>query len=282
MGDGRFSSLEFDEGGKEDPSMNSEQACPERAKRVEGRRGVRRNEFATAVRDAQYYIRKAVEQELAGEHEGALRSYSAALGENPLLLEAWVGQLMMLAETEEYPETGLWADKALEKFPDNPQLLAAKSVALFRMGHRKEGMSLSDAALAGKGESEIVWLCRGELMIALDRPTGEECFLRAASLSERKGLTRIRTGSLYCRYGKFSLALSVLQEAATDLPKSAKLWYLMGRTQEALGLATHAKTSYRQAAGLSSRNAVYREAAAESKRTLSTSIANVFRRLFDR
>ncbi len=78
-------------------------------------------------------------------------------------------------------------------------------------------------------------------MIAEGRSAGEECFLRAASLSERKGLTRIRMGSLYYRYGKFSLSLSVLQEAAAELPKSPKLWYIMGRTQEALGLATQAR-----------------------------------------
>jgi tetratricopeptide (TPR) repeat protein len=272
---GRFSSLEFDEGGGDRPRASGPGALPRDG-------GVARKPFGTEVRDARFYLKKAEEEELTGEHDKALRSYSAALGENPLLLEAWVGQLLMLLEMEEYPEAGLWADKALEKFPDNAQLLAAKSVALFRMGHRKEGRDLSDAALAGKGESEVVWLCRGELMIAEGRSACEECFRRAVSLSERKGLTRLRVGSICYRYGRYSPALSELQEAVRALPKSPKLWYLMGRTQEALGLATQARTSYRQAAGLSPGNAVYRDAAAGSRQTLGTSIASMFRRLLGR
>jgi Flp pilus assembly protein TadD len=44
----------------------------------------------------------------------------------------WTGQVRMLIELKEFHEAKLWADKALEKFPNEPELLAAKAVALAR------------------------------------------------------------------------------------------------------------------------------------------------------
>ena len=38
----------------------------------------------------------------------------------------------MLIELAEYREAKIWADKALERFPHEPELLAAKAVALGR------------------------------------------------------------------------------------------------------------------------------------------------------
>ncbi|MBM4043382.1 MAG: tetratricopeptide repeat protein, partial [Planctomycetes bacterium] len=113
MAKGRFSNLEFGDGGE----APAPAATAPRAEQP----------FASQLKDADYYLRQAEAQELEGSHDAALRSFSAALGENPLLLDAWVGQLRMLLELGEYPEARLWADKALEKFPNHAQVLAAKS-----------------------------------------------------------------------------------------------------------------------------------------------------------
>jgi tetratricopeptide (TPR) repeat protein len=261
---GRFSNLEY-----EGADKRGKDSLPSPAD----------DQLVNAIKDAAYYVNRAVEQELAGDLEKALRSYSAALGENPLLLDAWVGQLLMLLELEEYREVELWANKAMEKFPDNPRLLAVKSVSLHRMGRRREGRDMHDAAVAGKGEIELVWFCRGEIMLAENRAAGEDCFKHAERLSERKPLTRLRIAAICYRYGKYQMALSMLQDISTQMAKSARLWYLMGRTQDGLGLRGQALTSYRQAAELSPFNAVYGRAARGEDPASAGWLTGLFRRL---
>ncbi|MHC4253353.1 MAG: tetratricopeptide repeat protein [Planctomycetota bacterium] len=273
MGGGRFSSLEFDDGGGgETPPASRADAPTTRRPKAAGQ------VFGNELRDGSYYVTKAQTEELAGDHEKALRSYSAALGEDPLLLEAWVGQLLMLLELGEYPEARLWADKALEKFPDNPQLLAAKSVALLREGFPGKARELNDAALARKGEAEVAWLGRAEIMLAGGNVAGEECLSRALALSRHKGLTRLRAGAVALRCGRHAAALPILREATTDLARSAKVWYLLGRAQEECGLTTQAMTSYRQAVGLAPLSDAYR-AALSGQKERAGGIAGFFRRL---
>jgi len=262
---GRFASLEFGEAGPE--------AQAPAAPRAEARGP------AAELRDADFYLRQAVAQELEGSFEAALRCYSAALGENPLLLDAWVGQLRVLLDLEEYPEARLWADKALERFPDNPQVLAAKSVALHRMGHKRDARALNDAAVQGKGEWPLVWLCRGELMMRDSSPAATECFNRALRGEGPKGPLLIRIGELLLRGGHYSTALTALQRAAAALPEAARAWYLMGQAQEELGMAAQARVSYQQAATLAPRIALYRQAAEGRPAGLMTTLRRFFRRL---
>jgi tetratricopeptide (TPR) repeat protein len=236
LADGRFSNLEFDERGRQGRQPAADDSPTGKA-----------DHFVSGIRDAQHYLRQAEAQELADDPEAALRSFAAALGEDPLLLEAWAGQVRMLIELEEYPEARLWADKALEKFPDNPALLALKSVALRRMGSHTEAWGLNDVALQGKGDWALVWACRGELMLADRRPAAEQCFARAQSLAPNTAPMMMRIGAIYLRYHKYSQALDVLQKAAASLPQAARVWYLLGRAQEELALSGQARVSYEQA-----------------------------------
>ncbi|MFH1077629.1 MAG: hypothetical protein V1753_12520, partial [Pseudomonadota bacterium] len=112
--------------------------------------------FCSEIRGEEYYLGQAKRYQLAGYHEHALRSYSIALGENPLSLKAWIGQLLIMLELEEYSETLLWSDKALELFPDPPQIRSVKSAAFYRLGHLITARDLSDSSLRAKGESDIV------------------------------------------------------------------------------------------------------------------------------
>lgn len=265
MSDGRFSSLEFDESAR----------GPRPAEPAKGERPA-----AAQVKDAQYYIRQAEQQELAGDLDQALRSYSAALDENPLLLDAWVGQLVMLLALGEYPETRVWAGKALEKFPDNPQVLAAKSVALYRMGHRREARDMIDAALEARGESDVVWLCRGEIMLAASGPAAENCLQHALRLASRKSLAQLRIAALYLRHRKYSRALAALQDLMRAEPRAAAPWYLLGAAQEKIGRFHDARISYQQAVELAPRNATYQRAAAMAGRGLGHRLAGLFRRVF--
>jgi len=271
--EGRFANLEFGDEGAARPGQPSQ-----RSPAAEARAG----DFGTELKDAQYYLRQAEAQELEGNHEAALRSYSAALGENHLLLDAWVGQLRMLLELEEYPEARLWADKALERFPDNPAILAAKSIALHRMGLRRDARALNDSALQAKGESALVWLCRGELVLAESRPAALECLNHAFRLASPKGPTLMHTGAVLLRYGQYGSALTALQRAAAALPRAARVWYLLGRAQEELGLLAQARVSYAQAHELAPRHRLYKEAAMNKRRGLAARMKGVLRRLLAR
>jgi len=97
--------------------------------------------------DAAAYMDRAKRHVLAGRHDKAIAAYTAALRENPLLVDAWVGQLWMLLDLGEYPEARLWADKALAHFPDHPDLQARNCLAAWRAGRRKVGRDLNVAAL---------------------------------------------------------------------------------------------------------------------------------------
>lgn len=77
-------------------------------------------------RDQHFYLREADEARRHGFHENALRYFSRALEFDKTMLEAWVGQVRMLVELEEYPEAVVWSSKALEMFRENPELMRVR------------------------------------------------------------------------------------------------------------------------------------------------------------
>ena len=89
-----------------------------------------RDQPAGPVKGEAHYLAEAIAAFENGEFEPALRRYSKVLEFNPQNAAAWTGQVRMLIELGEPREAKLWADKALEKFPHEPELLAAKAVAL--------------------------------------------------------------------------------------------------------------------------------------------------------
>ena len=56
-----------------------------------------------------------------------LRFYSRALEEDKTLIVGWVGQVQMLVQLGELKEAETWARKALELYPNNPELLAGRA-----------------------------------------------------------------------------------------------------------------------------------------------------------
>ena len=147
---GRFANLELESRGS--PAAATAESRPE---------DLRAGSRPIAERSAEFFLQRARDHELRGDLEAAMRDLSAALGEDSLRLDAWVGQLWLLAELDETPEACVWADKALVRFPDNPLVLAAKAVALHRLGRHQEAMDLNDAALAGNDDHPLLWLSRG-------------------------------------------------------------------------------------------------------------------------
>jgi len=74
-------------------------------------------------------------------------SYAKVLEFNPQNTAAWTGQVRALNELGNYDEARRWAEKALERFPHEPELLAAKAVALGRSGDFQGALAFSDAAI---------------------------------------------------------------------------------------------------------------------------------------
>src|SRR3977135_3448429 len=103
------------------------------------------------VKDEAHYLAEARAAFGNGNFEAGLRLYSKVLEFNPLNAAAWTGQVRMLIELGEFREAKLWADKALERFPHEPELLAAKAVALGRSGELQEALAFSDAAIEERG-----------------------------------------------------------------------------------------------------------------------------------
>src|SRR5277367_2613679 len=114
------------------------------------------------VKDEAYYLAEARTAFENGKFEPALRLYSKVLEYNPRNTGAWTGQVRMLIELGEYREAKLWADKAIERFSNEPELLAAKAVALARSGDLEGALSFSDAAIEERGDTPYVWLARGD------------------------------------------------------------------------------------------------------------------------
>src|SRR5205807_3137586 len=73
------------------------------------------------VKDETYYCSEAQTAFENGQFEPALRLFSKVLEFNPQNVVAWAGQVRMLIELDEVREAKLWADKAIERFPREPE-----------------------------------------------------------------------------------------------------------------------------------------------------------------
>ena len=105
------------------------------------------------VKDEIYFLSEAQTAFENGQFETALRSYGKAIEFNATIAAAWTGQVRMLIELGEHKEAKLWADKALEHFPNEPELLAAKAVALARTGDLDGALIFSDTSIEERGNT---------------------------------------------------------------------------------------------------------------------------------
>jgi len=211
----RFSHLEFD---RHQPAADSPPA-------------------GESVRDEYAHVEAAHLAWLAGNFEQALREYSRALGANNVFLPGWSGQLRMLIELDELPEALLWADKALELFPEHPELLAAKAVASARNLDFEKAIMYSDNAMSREHTTGYIWLARGEVLLAAGHGRAELCMDNALNLETADmPALRLEVGRTWLRYRRYVDALGPLRQSAVELPESALAWYALGACSAALGL----------------------------------------------
>lgn len=199
------------------------------------------------VKDAAYYLSEGEASFRQGRFEQALRCYSKVLEHDPDCAAAWAGQVRMLIEMGEHREAKLWADKALERFPHDPELLAAKAVALAREGDLKAALAFSDAAVELNGATPYVWLARGDVLLARAEKRADFCFEKAIALGPKDWLWSWLTSRIHYFYRQFSRAFKWAQQALALDAGQAVVWLQLGRCQIALGLAGAADNSLEQA-----------------------------------
>jgi tetratricopeptide (TPR) repeat protein len=199
------------------------------------------------VKDEAYYLSRAQAAFENGDFELGLRLFSKVLEFNPQNAAAWTGQVRMLIELGEYREAKLWADKALEKFPHESELLAAKAVALGRSGDLQGALAFSDASIEERGDTPYIWLARGDVLLAREETRANYCFDKALLLAPRDWFVAWLAARIRYYYEQFALALKLIQQAVEWNAGHFLVWLELGRCQHALGLAGAARNSYRQA-----------------------------------
>src|ERR1039457_1644783 len=171
------------------------------------------HEQKAVVKDEAYYLSQARAAFEAADFELALRAFCKVLEYNPQNAAGWAGQVRMLVELGEYREAKLWAEKALERFPHEPELLAAKAVTLGRSGDLQGAMAFSDASIEERGDTPYVWLARGDVMLAREEHRADYCFEKALLLAPKDWFVAWLAARIRFYYKQFVLALKLLQQA---------------------------------------------------------------------
>lgn len=184
--------------------------------------------------------------------ETALQFYTRALRDDRTLIPAWVGQVQMLVELSEHPEARLWADKALELFKNNGELLAARALAAHRAGDHPAALIASDDSLKAPGTSALRWRVRAEIMLRSAADRARDCFEKSLVEPGTDWFDRVLIARVYCASRLPAAGLAYAQQALDLEPGHPITWIVLGRCQAHLGMADKAKLSFQRAAQLPS------------------------------
>lgn len=266
----RFDNLEFDDEAK---SQRMQKAS------------IRSESVGAPIRDASYFKAIADGHFQASRFELALQNYSRALEDDHTLFSCWLGQVRALLEMGEYKEADLWASKALELFPEHPELLASRAVAAVRSEAAMKAIAFSDNAMTKQGVTPYVWLCRGEVLLKSKSKMADHCLNQSIAKTtdpDQLGLSHLHLARVLRRYKRYSKALVHAKKAVEVLPENPPAWMELGLIQSALGIG-EAKVSLFQAVEM---DRDLSEAKTELKRLshrgLFGRMASLFRRILRR
>ena len=206
------------------------------------------------IKDESYHLEQAQAAWEEGDFEQALRDYGKVMEYNPQSATAWIGQVRMLIELGEFREANVWADKALERFPHEAELLAAKAVALARSGDLAAALTFSDASIQELGDAPYIWLARGDVLLARREKRADYCFEKVQAMVPNNWFFHWLASRVYAFYQKLALALKWGQQALALNAQKSVVWLQMGLCQHALGMADPAKQSFEQALQLNPEN----------------------------
>jgi tetratricopeptide (TPR) repeat protein len=199
------------------------------------------------AKDERYYLDEAQAAFESAEFEKALRLYAKVLEFNPQNPSAWIEQVRMLVELGQYRDANAWADKALETFPREPELLAAKAVALARNGDLNGALVFSDVSIEERADTPHVWLARGDVLLARKESRADYCFEKALLLAPGNWVVLWQAIRVRFYHEQFAVALQLAQQAIGLDAGHFVLWLEQGRCQEALGLMGAAQDSFARA-----------------------------------
>jgi tetratricopeptide (TPR) repeat protein len=199
------------------------------------------------AKDELFYLHEAQTAFERADFEKALRHYGKVLEFNPQNASAWTAQVRMLVELGQFSEANAWADKALESFSREPELLAAKAVALARNGDLKGALVFSDVSIEEQSGTPHVWLARGDVLLARKEPRADYCFEKALRLAAGNWSVLWQAARIRIYHGQFALALQLAQQAVGRDAGHFVLWLEQGRCQESLGLVDAAQDSFARA-----------------------------------
>lgn len=252
---GRFSKLEISE--------------------AEPKKGIT-SEVPEGERGGDYYGQLARRCHEEGDYENSLKYYSRVLEYERQEKGAWLGQVRCLIELDELKEANVWCDKALDRFTDDSELLAAKAIVHSRMGDFSRAQRYSDASLEKQTSSAYLWVARGEVFLASRGKQPEYCLEKAISESPKDWFLYCSIGKVCMYYRKYALASKYFL-GALELHTSSPFLYLeTAKCYQALGSGRRADFCCEQALVLKPN---YRKAE-ELRRILAS--RGLFARLFRR
>lgn len=208
----------------------------------------------TLLKDEAFYLKEARLGFENAKFEYALRAYAKALEFNPMSSVAWAGQVQMLIELGEYKEAKLWAEKALERFPNNSEILSLKAMALGRYGDLDAALAYADAAVEERGESPIIWLARADVLMARKEKMAEYSIERAIVMAPEDWFAHWMVSKIYYFYRYFLKAFKSAKKAVELAPSVPICWLQLGVCQLELGMISQAHLSFQSAVELSPSN----------------------------
>ncbi len=152
--------------------------------------------------------------------------------------------MQALLELEEAHEARVWSDKGLEMFRNQAELLAAKGVALARLGEMDTAIAMSDAALAEKGSSPYRWRARGDVLLSRGDRNDDFCFGKALAAAPGDWFEPLAIGRVYLTHDRPAPALRYLEMATSRNGSSAFAWETMGGCLARTGMADRARKAY--------------------------------------
>ena len=226
------------------------------------------------IYDAVKYFEMADNAYWNGDYEPALRYYSKALGENPELETAWLGQVMCLIRLREYKEALLWVDKAMDKFPKSDELLGAKAIVHARLKDSESALNFADAAISSRKNSTFLWLARGDALYKINPKNAGYCINKALEMGKKDWRVWVSAGDASRENARFREALKYYLKAADLNHQNARTWLMIGLCRFELGLSGH-QDAFKQAIEI---RPDWEFARKKSRETRRKSFRKIFRR----
>lgn len=187
------------------------------------------------------YIKIGNEKYFFGFYESALKYYALALKHNQDEIDAWLGQVRVLADNGRFEDALFWAEKGCAHFSSSETMELTKAFACAYAGKIQQARALINKPIK-KNESPIRWLLRGEVMIKLTVGFFQKlikphkrigkigaffCFIKALESNPREGFINQRIGIAYLHAHDINRAYVHLKTALLAAPQNPLTLYCL-------------------------------------------------------